>query len=176
MTAEMRPASGDPSSWAKRGRLMVLAFAGFVVACYLALYQVGVFSEVWDPFFPEGSPKVLHLLDLVPDAAAGALAYLTEIALLSVGGRERWRAAPWIPLALGAVIISGALVSVALVLIQPLVAGAWCTLCLTSAAISFAIFGLGLDEPRAALRHLRRARDSEESVWRALWGTFGKGG
>lgn len=162
--------SENPTSWPKRARLIVLASVGLLVTGYLTLYQLGALAEVWDPFFPNGSPKVLHLLEPVPDAALGALAYLIEIALSLVGGRDRWRTAPWTALALGLVILSGALVSVALVLIQPLVVGAWCTLCLTSAAISFAIFGLGVNEPRAALQHLRRVRTSGGSAWKALWG------
>ena len=55
----------NPTAWAKRIRLVVLASVGLCFASYLALYQLGVLTEVWDPFFPEGSPKVLHLLEPV---------------------------------------------------------------------------------------------------------------
>lgn len=160
----------NPTAWPKRVRLIVLASVGLLVAGYLTLYQLGFIERVWDPFSPNGSREMLHLMELVPDAALGALAYLTEILLSLVGGEDRWRTAPWTVLAFGFVILSGALVSVALVLIQPLVVGAWCTLCLTSAAISFLIFGLGIDEPRAALQHLLRVRGLGGSVWRAFWG------
>lgn len=159
----------NPTSWPKRIRLVAIAFIGFLVAGYLTLYQLGVFESVWDPFFR--SEPVLTLLEPIPDAAAGALAYLTEILLSLIGGEDRWHSAPWTVLALGFVILSGALVSVALVLIQPLVVGAWCTLCLVSAAISFAIFFLGINEPRAALQYLSRVRARGDSVWKALWGT-----
>ena len=64
------------------------------------LYQLRVLTEVWDPFFPDGSPKVLHLLEPLPDAVLGALAYLTEIVLSLIGGkidgaRRRGQCWPW---------------------------------------------------------------------------------
>ena len=164
----------NPTAWPKRIRLIVLASAGLCVASYLTLYQLGVVAEVWDPFFPDGSPKVLHLMEPLPDAALGALAYLTEILLSLIGGEDRWRTAPWTVLALGFVIVCGALVSVGLVIVQPVVAGAWCTLCLVSALVSFAIFGSGVEEPLAALQYLKRVRASGASIWRAFWGLEGR--
>jgi hypothetical protein len=160
----------NATAWAKRTRLVVLAFVGLCVASYLTLYQLGIMTEVWDPFFPDGSPKVLHLLEPLPDAILGALAYLTEIVLSLIGGEDRWRTAPWTVLALGFVIFCGAAVSVVLLIVQPVVVGAWCTLCLVSAFVSFAIFGLGIDEPLVALQYLRSVRAKGGSTWSALWG------
>lgn len=165
----------NPTAWPKRIRLIALALVGLCVASYLTLYQVGVFESVRDPFFPNGSPKVLGLMEPLPDAALGAAAYLTEIVLSLIGGEDRWRSAPWTVLALGFVIVGGAAVSVALVIVQPVVVGAWCTLCLVSAAVSFAIFGLGVKEPLAALQHLKRVRASGGSVRQAFWGRDEKG-
>jgi hypothetical protein len=161
----------NPTAWAKRIRLVVLASVGLCVASYLTLYQLGVLTEVWDPFFSDGSQKVLHLLEPLPDAAVGALAYLTEIVLSLVGGEDRWRTAPWTVLALGFVIFCGAAVSVVSLIVQPVVVGAWCTLCLVSAFVSFAIFGWGVDEPLAALQYLGGVRARGGSSWSALWGT-----
>jgi hypothetical protein len=138
----------NPSAWAKRIRLVVLASVGLCVASYLTLYQLGVLTEVWDPFFPHGSPKVLHLLEPLPDAALGALVYLTEILLSLIGGEDRWRSAPWTVLALGFVIFCAAAVSVVLLVVQPVV-----------------------DEPLAALQYLRGVRAKGGSTWSALWGT-----
>lgn len=50
---------------------------------------------------------------------------------------------------------AGALVSIALIVVQPAVAGSWCALCLASAGVSFALFALGIDEVRGALAALR---------------------
>ncbi len=165
----------NPTAWPRRMLLAALALAGLCVSVYLTLFQIEVISGVWDPFFR--SRKVLTFLG-IPDAALGALAYATEIVLLFVGGRERWRTMPWTVLALGVVILAGAIVSVLLILMQATLVDAWCTLCLASAALSLAIFGLGYDEPLAGLRRLEQVRGSGGSPWRALWGVEagGKGG
>ena len=115
----------NPATWSRRIALAALAFLGLCVAGYLTLFQLGVLSSVWDPFFR--SREVLGFVDF-PDAALGVLAYATEIVLSFIGGRERWRTMPWTVLAFGVVILSGALVSVLLIIVQPLVVGAWCTL------------------------------------------------
>ena len=47
--------SYNPSSWPQRLPLVGLALIGFGIASYLALYQWGVFSTVWEPFFGGGS-------------------------------------------------------------------------------------------------------------------------
>ncbi len=136
--------------------LAALATIGLVVAAYLTLFQVHAFGHVWDPFFD--SRTVLELTAPVPDAAAGVAAYATELVLLALGGRDRWRSLPWACLALGAVLSGGLLASVALVIVQTTVAQAWCTLCLLSAALSLALFALGIGEARAAWQHVRRAQ------------------
>jgi hypothetical protein len=146
--------SENPTSSGRRARLVVLAAAGLLIAGYLTLYQLGAIGDPWDPFF---DPRpVLDLTKPVPDALAGVLAYATELVLLMPGGEDRWRTLPWVCLALGAVLITGAVVSIALIVIQPTVAGAWCTLCLASAALSLALFAFGIDEARAAWQHVRR--------------------
>jgi uncharacterized membrane protein len=129
---------------------------GFAIATYLALYQSGVFPGVWEPFFGRGSEVILHSwvsrLLPVPDAALGAAAYLAEAVASVVGGPDRWRSRP------GAVLVYGGLsgllglVGLTLLVCQPLVFGAWCTLCLASAAISVTLAILASGEVRAAVR------------------------
>jgi hypothetical protein len=158
----------NPTSPRRRAVLALMAFAGLLVAGYLSLYQLGVYDDVWDPFF--SARTVLDLTEPVPDAVAGVAAYATELVLLALGGRDRWRSLPWTCLALGAVLTCGALVSVALIVIQPAIAGAWCTLCLVSAALSLALFVLGIGEARAAWQHIARVHH-RGIPWRdAVWG------
>ena len=161
----------NPTTYSKRRRLIVLAFAGLCVASYLTLYRLGIFTEVWVPIFPKGSPKVLHLMEPFPDASPGALAHMTEVVLSFIAGEDRWRTALRTVLALGFVILCGAVVSVLLVIAQLSVVSAWRTLCLTSAFLSFVIFSSGVKEPLAAIQHLERVRTKVGSVWRALWRT-----
>lgn len=164
----------NPTAWPKRLGIAAVALAGLLVAGYLMLYQLEVFPSVWDPFFD--SSKVLGLLEPFPYAALGVAAYGMAFVSSFIGGRGRWRTAPWAVLAFGGGILAGAIASIALMIVQPTVAGTWCTLCLASAVISLTIFGWGADEPLAALQHLGRVRRSGGSVWRALWGLKGRSG
>jgi uncharacterized membrane protein len=148
--------------------LVGLAFLGLVVATYLALYQLRFYEEVWDPFF--SARTVLDLTEPVPDALFGVAAYAAELVLLVLGGPDRWRSLPWTCLALGFVLVCGALVSIVLIVIQPTVAGAWCTLCLVSAALSLALFVLGFGEARAAWQHVARAHRRGARWGDAFWG------
>lgn len=119
--------------------LTALAIAGFAVATYLALYQVHVFDTVWEPLFGDGSRVILNSsvsrMLPIPDAALGAAGYLTEAICVSV----RKRTPVWVGyvyLTLVTVFLIG---SLALVLVQWGYFHTWCTLCLVSALISFAI-------------------------------------
>jgi len=160
----------NPSAWSDRLPIAGLALLGFCVACYLALYQYGVVPSVWEPFFGHGSEVVLHswisdslrrLLGLpITDAALGATGYACDAIGGLVGGPRRWRTRPWLVLLFGFVVGPLGAVSVALVILQPTVLGAWCTLCLTSAAISVSMIGPAMDEVLATLQHLRRERDA----------------
>ena len=151
--------SANPSRMAKRIPLAVLAGCGALVALYLTLYQTNAIGTVWEPFFGDGSKKILDsslATSLpVPDALLGVIAYLIEVALDLAGGEDRWRRRPWLTIAFGVVVVGMALGSVGLVLMQAFYFQAFCTLCLVSAAISFIIASLGLGEPLASLRHLR---------------------
>jgi hypothetical protein len=158
----------NPTSVRRRVLLAALALAGLAVASYLTLFQLDIVGDVWDPFFD--SRAVLVLTAPVPDALAGVAAYAAELVLLAVGGRDRWRSLPWACLALGLTLAVGAVVSFALIVIQPTVAGAWCTLCLASAALSLALFALGIGEARAAWQHIVRAREHGVGVGDAVWG------
>jgi hypothetical protein len=146
--------------------LACLAAMGFAISAYLTAFQLGLVGHVWDPLFGSGSERVLtsgvsRLLP-VPDASLGAAAYVVE-ALLAVsilaglGPRE---------LVLGALAVIaslGAIVGLGLAALQPIAAGTFCSLCLTSTAISVALAVGALAEVRA-MRHpdpRRRARDGD---------------
>jgi hypothetical protein len=161
----------DPTAWPRRRALIALALAGLAIAGYLTLYQLDGVTRVWDPLFgSRASAKVLGLTAPVPDGAAGVLAYASEIVLLGIGAPGRWRTRPWTCLALGAVLAAGALVSVALIVVQATLAQRWCLLCLCSAALSLALFVLGIGEARAARAHVRRVRERGVSLKDALLG------
>jgi uncharacterized membrane protein len=164
----------NPSDWSQRLPIIGMALLGLGIASYLALFQLGVFATVWEPFFGNGSRTILtsgisRVLP-IPDAALGAIGYLLDAVAGAIGGRDRWRSMPWIVVLFGLAVGPLGAVSIALVILQPLLFDAWCTLCLASAAISVALIGPALDEVLASLQHLKRERDRGRSVWRAFWG------
>lgn len=152
--------SASPSRWRHRLPVVVLSLAGLVIATALTLFQIGVLDAVWEPFFGNGSREVLtssisRALP-VPDASLGMVAYLAEAVLESIGERDRWRRRPVLPIAAGVVAAGLAAVALGLIAAQVFVVGAFCTLCLVSAAISLLVAALVAPEAAAAAQTLWR--------------------
>jgi uncharacterized membrane protein len=166
--------SYNPASWPQRLPIIGLALLGFVIAGYLALYQLRVVPTVWEPFFGQGSEVILNswVSKLLPisDAALGALGYLADAVAGAVGGRRRWRTMPWVVVLFGLLVGPLGAISVLLVILQPVLFDAWCTLCLVTAVISVVMIGPAMDEVLSSLQHLRHEYDRGRSLWRAFWG------
>jgi uncharacterized membrane protein len=158
------PSPADsPSAWSHRLPVAVLALFGCAIAAYLSLYQWHVRSSVWDPLFGSPSSEAVLTSALsralpVPDSALGALAYAVEFVFTMVGGSQRWRERPTLVLLFGVVLVGLAATSLVLVLSQVLLVHALCSLCLSSAAISFVNLYLGRGE---VLTTVRRRLDKE---------------
>jgi hypothetical protein len=60
-------------------------------------------------------------------------------------------------------------VSVVLIMLQPIIIGEWCTVCLLSALFMLIMIALSLDEVIAMLQFLVQTRRAGKSVWRAFW-------
>lgn len=171
-----RPPGWDhnPSSWGHRLPLIGLAVVGCCIAGYLTLYQLRVIPGVWEPFFGDGSQRVLNSTLArslpIPDAALGSLGYLVDATSGILGGERRWRTMPWVVFLFGFVAGSMAIVSIVLLILQPLAFHAWCSLCLCSVLISLGIVGPAIQEVLASTQHLRRSRTAGHSTWRAFWG------
>lgn len=166
--------SYNPSAWGERLPLVAAAVGGFVIAGYLSLYQFDIVATVWEPFFGGGSATVLNSpisrLLPIPDAALGALGYLLDALTGSIGGRSRWRRMPWMVVIFGLAVGPLGAISILLVILQPVLYEAWCTLCLTTAVISVVMIGPALDELLASLQYLRWVQEQGGSLWRAFWG------
>lgn len=164
----------NPAAWGQRIPIIVLAVAGFFIAGYLSLYQFRIISSVWEPFFGNGSLKILnspisHALP-IPDGALGALGYLADAIGGAVGGKRRWKTMPWIVIFFGVAVGPLGLTSVMLVIFQPVLFDAWCTLCLVTAFISVVMIGPSMDEVLASLQHLKRQKKAGKAMWRVFWG------
>lgn len=167
MNAPAFPLKKNPSSWSHRVKLVILASVGAILAGYMSLYQLHLIDSVWDPVFGEGTERmltskvadVMSLVFHVPDALLGALAYAAEIILALAGSSRRWQYRPWLVALFGLNVIGLACVSAALVCAQGLIVHSWCFLCLITAAVSFSLLALSVEEIYACLHYLRR-------VWR----------
>ena len=106
----------------------------------------------------------------VPDALLGAFGYLLDAVTGVIGGSNRWRTKPWIVVMFGIATGPLGLVSVLLVILQPVAVGAWCTLCLVTALISIVMISPAVDEVLASLQYLKRAQRKGYSLWDAFWG------
>jgi uncharacterized membrane protein len=164
----------NPAAWSERIPIVILAVVGLGIATYLSLYQFGVFSTVWEPFFGNGSKKILNSsisrVLPIPDAALGAIGYLVDAVTGVIGGTRRWRTMPWVVVVFGLAVGPLGFVSLMLVVFQPVLLDAWCTLCLASAVVSVAMIGPAMDEMLASLQYMKRVKDSDVSLWKAFWG------
>jgi type IV secretory pathway VirB3-like protein len=170
--------SYNPSQWSQRIPIVVLALIGGAAATWLALYQEGVVSTVWEPFFGDGTRRIVlesgfsQMFQSWPigDAGIGALGYLADAVTGVIGGVNRWKTMPWIVIIFGVFVGPFGIVSVMLTIFQPVLYNAFCTLCLVSGVVSLAMIGPAADEVLASLQHLRRVKDEGRSVWGAFWG------
>lgn len=164
----------NPSSWSQRIPLVIVGSVGFLIALYLGFYQLHITNSVWDPFFGDGTEKVLtsklSQKFPVPDALLGAFGYLTDVVSGVIGGIDRWKTKPWIVIIFGLAVGPLGLVSILLVISQPILVGHWCTLCLCSAIVSVMMISPAMDEFLASLQYLQRVKSKQLSVWKAFWG------
>jgi uncharacterized membrane protein len=165
--------SYNPSAWTQRAGIIALAFVQFFAARHLAAYQLGHIAGAWDPFFGDGTRRVLSS-DVsrafpVSDAGLGALSYLIEALTGLLGGTRRWRTMPWAVLLFGVLVVPVGVVSIVLVVLQPVAVGAWCFLCLVTAALTVVMVSPAVDELVATGQFLLRARRDGRPFWRTFW-------
>lgn len=165
----------NPSSWPERVPLIVIAVIGLLISLYLGLYQLRIIPDVWDPVFGSASSKKILNSPLskvlpIPDALLGAIGYLVDAISGVVGKIKRWKTMPWIVVLFGVAVGPLGATSLFLVIAQPVLFDAWCSLCMISAVISIIMIGPAMDEVLASLQYLQRVKRSGMSVWKAFWG------
>ncbi|HET7619670.1 MAG TPA: vitamin K epoxide reductase family protein, partial [Vicinamibacterales bacterium] len=106
----------------------------------------------------------------ISDAALGAFGYVADAVFGLVGGVTRWRSMPWIVIIFAIAVIPFGIVSVTLFILQPTIYDTWCTLCLTSVAVSLAMVPYAWDEFVASWFWIRGRMDAGVSWWGALLG------
>ena len=181
MNASAPPWDYNPSAWSQRVPLAILAMVAFFIAAYMALYQWKLIPAVWDPVFGEQTRGVLdsdvsermrHWFG-IPDAALGAIAYLSDAVFALAGSTRRWQFRPWLVIIFGLDVIPLGAVSAILVVLQGTVVGQWCFLCLVTAVLSLILIWYAYDEVWSCLLYLRRVwrrtRDAR-LLWNVFWG------
>lgn len=169
----------SPSDWTQRLPIIILAFFGLFAARYMTGYQMGHLDGVWEPFFagspddPKNGTEEIITSSVskawpVPDAGLGALTYLVEILIGLVGSARRWRTMPWLVLLFGIMIVPLGIVSITFIVIQPIMLGTWCTLCLITAAMMLIQIPYSVDELIATCQFLARRRRAGRPVLRVL--------
>jgi nucleoside-diphosphate-sugar epimerase len=169
----------SPSGWFQRMPIIILAFVGLYVSRYLAAYQLGHIDGVWEPFF-EGGPDPKNGTEEiitssvseawpVPDAGVGAVTYMLEILTGLMGSARRWRTMPWLVVLFGIMIVPLGVVSITFIVIQPIVLGTWCTLCLIAAAAMLVQIPYSLDELVATGQFLWRRKRAGQGLSRVFF-------
>lgn len=169
MTGPTKPPGWDvnPSSWFQRAPIIILAFLGLFISRYMGAYQLEQLDGVWEPFFHgtrgEGLNGTEDIITSsvseawpVPDAGLGALVYGLEILTGLMGSTRRWRTMPWLVMLFGFMIVPLGAVSITFIIIQPIVIGTWCTLCLIAAVAMLVQIPYSLDELVATGQFLLR--------------------
>ncbi|MEO8504593.1 MAG: vitamin K epoxide reductase family protein [Acidobacteriota bacterium] len=165
--------SYNPSSWPQRAPIIALALVGFFLSRQMAAFELHHIASLTDPFFGLGTQRVLTS-DVsrafpIPDAGLGAFAYMIEFLMGFMGDKARWRTMPWMVTFFGILVVPLGVVSIALIILQPLAVGAWCSYCLIAAAAMVAMIALTLDEVVAMCQFLAQARREGQPFWRMFW-------
>ena len=169
--------SYSPSTWAQRMPIIVMGLVGFVIARYLTAYQLGHVGAVWDPFFSGSAAlngtETIITSDVskawpVADGGLGAISYLLEILMAAMGGKNRWRTMPWMVTFFGILVVPLGVVSIYFIIIQPIVIGTWCVLCLVAGLAMVIMIPFALDELVAMGQFLAWSYRAGKPFWRTF--------
>lgn len=156
----------SPSSWLQRLPLVVLGLVGFLIARYQAGFQMGHFNQIWEPFFTgaDGRNGTAYIITSdvskawpIADAGLGASSYLIETLMACMGTAKRWRTMPWMVTFFFILVVPLSGVSIGFIMIQPVMLGTYCTLCLVAAFAMLLMIPLTLDEVWAMAQYMKRS-------------------
>ncbi len=168
----------SPSTYLQRLPIVVLGAFGFLIARTLAAYQLGHIDGVWEPFFGgdaarNGTEFIItsHVSKAWPiaDGGLGAVTYMFEVLMGVMGDRRRWRTMPWMVMMFGIVVVPLGVVSIYFIIIQPIVLGAYCSLCLLAALAMLIMIPYSLDELVAMGQFLVQSHRRGEPFWRTFF-------
>lgn len=156
LSRELRQGSGE--FLARRRRVIGLSLVSTACMGIISLYQMGIIKHLPEPpgFDADkvDAASEAYALFATPDAVLGLGSYSATIALAAMGGQDREKDMPWIPLVMAAKVGVDALNAARLTWDQWAKHKAFCSYCLVAAAATFATVPLVVPEARAAWRQI----------------------
>lgn len=158
LSRQLREAS-TPYLRERRG-IIGLSLLASAALGLISLYQIGIVKRLPEPKLPgfdaeqvNRSADAYRWLE-TPDAFLGLGSYVATMTLAAMGGPERARERPWIPLALAAKVGLDAALAVFQTITQARKLHTYCSWCLLTSAATFGSLPLVIPEARAALKRL----------------------
>lgn len=152
---------GQDEHLSRRRGIVCLSLAAAASMGLIAAYQMGLIQHLPEPPLPrldadkvDASDEAYEKLQ-TPDAFLGLTSYAATATLAAMGGKDRARSHPWIPLALAGKVAFDASQAAKLTWDQWAKHKAFCFWCLLAAGATFASVPLVFSEARAALSELR---------------------
>lgn len=153
----------------KRRRQMIgLSLVASGAMGVIALYQTGLIRHLPEPPLPIFDADRIDASDeaysrfATPDAILGIGSYAATMGLAAMGGKDRARDMPLVPLALAAKIVFDVGNAVRLTVDQWTKFRAFCFWCLLAAGSTFAMAPLVIGEAKEAARTIARGRRDEQ--------------
>ncbi len=167
----MRPAAlsrelrrGSDPFWEERRTIVSCSLAAIGCMGLIALYQMGVIKRLPEPNLPGLDAEKVDASDeayahlQMGDAFPGLGSYAVTAGLAAMGGSDRFRTQPWIPLALLAKTTVDAVQAAKLTYDQFAKHQAACLWCLAATAATAANLAYSIPEAKAAVQALKDRR------------------
>ena len=145
---------------ARRRGIVALSLVASASMGVIALYQMGLLKHLPEPPLPifdadrvDASAEAYKRFS-TPDAILGLGSYAATMGLAAMGGSDRARKAPWIPLALAAKVGFDVANAARLTVVQWKQHRAFCLWCLVAASATFAMAPLVIHETKNAFQAL----------------------
>jgi uncharacterized membrane protein len=163
----------NPSSWEQRIPIFCFALIAWFSSRYMTSYQLGYLSAISDPLFGSGTLQVITspIAEAFPvsDAGLGAFNYTLEAILAVMGGTRRWYTLPWLVVFFSILVVPAGVISIVLIILQPVAVGAWCFWCLLAAVAMLLMIIFTFNEAVAVSQFLAQVREEGKPFWRTFW-------
>jgi uncharacterized membrane protein len=145
-----------------RRAIVGMSFIGTACMAVTTLFQMGMVKRLADPPITGFDSDRVNGSDTaygwgMPDSPLSIVSHATAIALAAVGGKDRARDKPLVPLAATAVATPAAVTAARYLFYDmPVKEKGWCPYCIVDGLAHIAVFGFTLWESARALRTLAR--------------------